>query len=291
MTWLSSLVLVLALGFPALAPAQVIDTDEVPGYPNYPQLGEPRGPAIGPTIPSDLKRERLVAGLSTESIGITATFTGSEILIYGAVARVTPPPFGRPLDIIVTVEGPSESIAIRKKERVLGIWANTQSVSVASAPGFYAVATTGPLDEILDPVEDTRYRISIPLVVRALGAIQEVADTIPFTEALLRIRGEEGSYRLEENTVKVSEQTLFQTEIGLPAQLIEGDYKTRIFLLRDGKVLDVQRAAIRVKKVGLERWLYRLSLDKPLIYGILSLILAVAAGWGASAAFDLIRRK
>ncbi|WP_369015022.1 TIGR02186 family protein [Escherichia coli] len=40
----------------------------------------------------------------------------------------------------------------------------------------------------------------------------------------------------------------------------------------------------------MERWVYRLSLERPLWYGLLSLALAVAAGWGASAGFRALRR-
>lgn len=263
----------------------------VPAYPSYPQLGDPRGPAVEASGPQPAKTERLVAGLSTDAVGITAAFNGSDILIYGAVARETPLPPGAPLQIIVTVEGPSEHVTIRKKNRVLGIWVNTQSVSVAAAPGFYAVATSAPLDEILLPAEDTRFRISVPLAMRALGDVGDVADAIPFTEALIRVKSSEGRYRLDEGNVHVVEQTLFRADVALPAQLVEGDYKARVFLLREGRVIDVQRAAIAVQKVGLERWLYRLALDRPFHYGVLSLVLAVAAGWGASAAFALIRRK
>lgn len=263
----------------------------VPDYPGYPQLGEPRGPALEPPTPQAAKTERLVAGLSVDAVGITAAFDGSDILIYGAVAREAPLPPGPPLQIIVTVEGPSEHVTIRKKNRVLGIWVNTQSVSVGAAPGFYAVSTSAPLDQILLPPEDTRFRISVPLAMRALGENSGVQDATPFTEALIRLKSRDGRYRLDEGNVHIVEQTLFRADVALPAQLVEGDYKARVFLLREGRVIDVQRAAIAVHKVGLERWLYRLALDQPFHYGVLSLVLAVAAGWGASVAFAFIRRK
>jgi hypothetical protein len=45
-----------------------------------------------------------------------------------------------------------------------------------------------------------------------------------------------------------------------------------------------------VHKVGLERWLFTLSREQPLVYGLLSIAIAIAAGWGASAAFQVLRR-
>jgi hypothetical protein len=62
-----------------------------------------------------------------------------------------------------------------------------------------------------------------------------------------------------------------------------------MFLLRDGRVIDAQDRVIGVRKEGLERFLFNLAQDQPLIYGLLSILLAVVAGWGASAAFRLVR--
>lgn len=268
---------------PSTAPVE----DAEAQFPIYSDPGRPR--VVVPEN-ADTPSEQVVAGLSNDSVAITASFDGSEILIYGAIKRETPIPDGPPLQIIVTIEGPSQALTVWKKERKAAIWINSEHVEIGAAPGFYAVATTGPLDQILRPGWDSRYRISLPLALRAFAGQISVGDTVPFTEALIRLREESGLYRLEEGSVKLVDQTLFRADISLPANLIEGEYKTRIFLLREGRVIDVYRAPIEVMKVGLERWLYRLAFDKPLIYGLMSLAVAVAAGWGASAAFRRLRR-
>lgn len=256
-----------------------------------PHVPDPRPnlPSPAPEEPAK-PTETVVAGLSRDSVAITASFDGSEILIYGAIKRESPIPEGEPLDIIVTVEAPTEQLTIRRKERVAGIWINTDKVEVGAAPGFYAVASTRPLKLALDPGWDNRYRISLPLALRSYAAPSEVSDTVPFTEALIRLRQKSGLYRLDEGGVKLVDQTLFRADVRLPANLIEGDYKTRIFLLREGRVIDVYRAPIEVRKVGLERWLYRLAFDQPFFYGLMSLAVAVAAGWGASALFRKLRK-
>lgn len=235
------------------------------------------------------RSETVVAGQSLDEIGITARFDGSEVLIYGAVRRDAPEPPGPPLEVIVTLEGPSGAVTIRKKTREAGIWINTEQVGVAATPSFYAVATTGPLADILAPAEDVRQRISVPLAVRAFSGPLEVEDARPFTEALLRIRQAEGTYSLAEGAVTLVEGTLFRADFVLPANLVEGTYRTRIFLLRGGKVIDAYSAALPVRKVGIERLVFSMSRQQPLLYGLISLALAVAAGWAASAAFRYLR--
>ncbi|MGC1259467.1 MAG: TIGR02186 family protein, partial [Jannaschia helgolandensis] len=43
------------------------------------------------------------------------------------------------------------------------------------------------------------------------------------------------------------------------------------------------------QKVGLERWIYALANEEPILYGLLSLFIAIVAGWGASAVFRLFK--
>ncbi len=235
-------------------------------------------------------QEVIVAGMSQNRVSITADFDGSEILIYGAVKRDAPPPEGSgPLEVIITVEGPSNPVAVRRKDRVAGIWINNASVRVDSAPSFYAVATTGPLDYILSDVDNLRYGITIERMIRAIGISDEADQAGEFVLALLRVRTNEGQYRVLEGKVELTEDTLFRTDVVLPANLTEGEYKVRLFLLRDKRVIDSQERVIGVRKEGLERFIFNLAQEQPLIYGLLSLVLAALAGWGASAAFRLMR--
>ena len=85
-----------------------------------------------------LAQEKLVLGLSQDEVSITATFTGSELLIFGAISRETPPPQNSELGVIIAVAGPNVPVTIRRKERVAGIWINTESANIDIAPSFYS---------------------------------------------------------------------------------------------------------------------------------------------------------
>ncbi|MCV3272222.1 TIGR02186 family protein [Roseobacter sinensis] len=233
--------------------------------------------------------EDIVLGLSKDTVSIDTSFDGSEILIFGAVKREAPIPDDPRLQVIVTVAGPDETFTVRRKEKVLGIWVNTDAVEIDRAPSFYAVSTSTLLGLSLSETEDLRHRVSIPRAIRSVGAPDTIEDATRFTEALIRIKSRSNQYQLNEGTVSVDEQTLFRTAIELPAALTEGDYQTRIFLTRGGKVVSKYETSIYVRKVGLERWLFRLSRENALLYGIMSIAIAIAAGWSASAVFRLFR--
>jgi uncharacterized protein (TIGR02186 family) len=240
-------------------------------------------------LPAAAENERVVAGLSQTRVSITANFDGTVILVFGAVKREAPPPEEPPLEIIITVEGPHNPVDVRKKSRVAGIWINTENVEIDAAPTFYAIAATGPLFDILSYTEDERYQISIPQEIRSVGAPPNVADPARFTDALIRLRERAGTYREEEKEINVAEDTLFDTSFLLPANLTEGEYKIRIFLTRGRQVIDSHTTVLDVRRVGLERFIYTLAHDHPTIYGILALVIAVVAGWGASTLFRLLR--
>ena len=88
----------------------------------------------------------------------------------------------------------------------------------------------------------------------------------------------------------VTKGELFQARIAMPANIVEGDYKAEFFLVRDRTVISTAETEIVVQKAGIERWIFNLSQQRPLAYGIMSVLVALLAGWLAAAAFRLIKR-
>ena len=232
--------------------------------------------------------ESVVVGMDKEKVAITATFDGSQILLFGAVKRDKPAPSGN-IQVIVTIAGPSEPISVHRKSKVFGIWMNTDTVDVDAAPSFYAVATSSDLSSTINDAEDLRYKVSLPRAIQSVGAPMDVLDAAPFSDAVIRIRSNQGLYQLHENKVDIDEQTLFRTSIDMPADISDGDYTARILLTRNGNVIDEFTTIIDVRKVGLERFLFNMSRENPLSYGLMSIAIAIFAGWAASLLFRFFR--
>ena len=237
------------------------------------------------TLATPAAAEEVVAALSQDRVSISTSFDGSEILVYGAIKREGPAPEAPPLAVIVTVAGPDEAVVVRRKDRVAGIWVNAAGIEVERAPSFYAIASSMPLRQALSFTEDLRWRVSTPMKLRAVGAASMADDAGAFLDALIRVRRASGLYANDAAPLTLAEETLFSTEIALPSALIEGNYDTRILLTRGGRVVDVFETTIFVHKVGLERFIYALAHERPLAYGVLSLAIAIAAGWMASTLF------
>jgi len=241
------------------------------------------------TLAGPVSAQDIVLGMSKNEIGITAFFNGSEILIFGALKHETAASSAGDLDVVVTIASPRDPVTVRRKDKRLGIWVNVEAFDVDLAPSFYAVATTGPFDRIVSEASDLWHQISVRQLIRAVTVPASTNNKDQFTEALVRVREEQGLYQMLPGSVQLQEQTLFSTSVSLPSNLVEGAYSARIFLMRDGQVVSQHQTSIDVQKVGIERWLYNLAHERPVAYGLLSLDIAIFSGWAAAAAFRLLR--
>lgn len=242
------------------------------------------------------RASEIVGALSQNRVSLTANFSGSEILIFGAIRLNTEAAQARadgvptPYDVVIVIEGPRQTIAIWRKDRRGGIWLNVDSVTMASVPSFYAVASTAPLTEIVTPETDAEFRISARQAIRVEQTIGAAPEAAVFAEALLRIRERAAQYLSLDRYVQLDRDILFRANVRLPANLTEGAYTTRMYLMHEGQVIHQFRTAIFVRKDGFERWIHQMAYDQPLIYGMMALAIALVAGWGASALFRLIRQ-
>ena len=226
-------------------------------------------------------KDSVIGGLSTRNVSINTTFTGSNILVFGTIKRGDSEEIV-PSDIIIEVFGPETNITVRRKKKIFGIWVNSDPIKINNSPSFYSIVSTNKLDNILKKTEQLKSKIGR---VQFFDPKNSDPNYIEAINAQLRIKNKEGYYNFNNPPVKLKETSLFSASIDLPANLTEGDYKTKIHLIQGGKVTSTSTDTIRVRKVGLGEWLYKIAHNSPLFYGIFSVLLALLSGWGASAIF------
>lgn len=232
--------------------------------------------------------ERLVASLTNHRVMITSNYTGVELVLFGSVEReaASPPRSGR-YDIVATVTGPREPVRTRKKQRVLGIWVNTQSRTFVDPPSYLAVLASRPLDAVTGPENRRRLQIGIdntPLPELIHNDIGEVSND-PFRAALLRLMRERGLYSEQPNAVTFLTPTLFRATIALPALVPIGTYTVDVKLFADGNMIAHTDQAFEIVKVGFEQFVVNAAREHGLLYGIATALMALATGWIASIAF------
>ncbi len=227
-----------------------------------------------------LPAHALVTDLSNKRIEIRYSFSGAELILFGAVGSTNIDVRQEDYDVVIVVRGPESAAVVRKKDRVGGIWVNSENMRFPSAPGYYAVAATRPLKEIANPVAFASYGIgfhNLPLVADSgSGLMMPDPD---FREALFRLRSGEGLYRQEVDEVAIIGQGLFRTNVHLPANVPVGEFIVETFIFQHGSMRSRNRIALTVDKEGFERAAYNFAHGYPFWYGITAVFVALAAGW------------
>ena len=242
-----------------------------------PALGALAFAAMGP---SQAQGDTFIADLSDHLIAITTAFTGTNVLLFG----VTNEPG---VDVVAVVRGPLEEAIVRRKSRVGFVWLNTDEVRFGATPAYYALAASGPLDQIGLPRELQRHRIGfehLPIDVTDAGGIDGAALGA-FRLALVRAKQAKDLYPSEIGTVRFLGERLFRTTMAFPANVPPGNYAVEVFQLKGGRVVAAQQSALVVTKIGIEAELYDLSRQRPALYAAAAIALALAAGWSAGLIF------
>ena len=235
-------------------------------------------------------RETVQADVSTRSVAITSSFTGTEIVVFGAVDNSRQPSAESGLyDVVIVLEGTPTRLISRRKSNVLGIWINTQSVTFEAVPSYYAIASTRPLDELADPLLLRESDIGFEQVrmtpIRGWETGLSTADLGEFKSAVIRLKQKEGLYVQEQYGVVFIGRSLFRASIELPANVPVGPLVARVHLLREGRLLSTYTARVNLERQGLERLLHNFAFDYGLLYGMFTVGVAVAAALIASALF------
>ncbi len=225
--------------------------------------------------------EKLVADLDQRSVQITTDFNGAELLLFGALKRASID------DIAIIVTGPSKKISVRRKEKVVGIWLNTENADVVGMPSFYHVLSTRPLEDIASTNTMRINKIGFEHIPFKLAPESSI-DEGPLDEwkpALIRNMKKTGLWSEKTGAIDVIGDVLFRTNIQIPANIIPGEYEVRTIHFRDGAVLDDSMTKLDVVKSGLSAKIYYFAHHYAPFYGIFAIIFAVASGWLAAVAF------
>jgi len=228
----------------------------------------------------------LVPEVSQRDIQIKYGFTGAELLLFGAIVYPGGEPPNDQTDIIVVLKGPSQSIILREKQKVAGIWVNAASSEYRSAPAYYAVASSRPITDIVDERMAAIYELGLEyLQLSPVGSI-DLEEQKRFTSGLAELNGREGLYIESENSVEITEKVLYQARLKIPASVPTGTFTAETFLVRDGQVLAAAVREIEVRKYGFERFVATAAEYRSFAYGLSAVLISLLFGWAAGAIFQ-----
>lgn len=230
----------------------------------------------------------LVPEVSQHEVQVRQGFVGTQLILFGAVVDPGGVRAGRTFDVVVVLKGPTEPIRLREKQKILGIWINHASTSFRSAPSFFAVASSRPIDQIVDPRTAAIYELGLDyLQLSPTGSIDPEKQA-HFTQGLVEMRKREGLYKEDPKGVTINGQVLYQARISLPSNVQTGRYTAETFAITRGRVIASGTAEIEVRKEGFERLVADYADEDSFFYGLFAVVLSLSMGWLAHRIFAFI---
>jgi uncharacterized protein (TIGR02186 family) len=170
---------------------------------------------------------------------------------------------------------------------VLGIWMNTRSLTFTGAPGYYAVLSSRPLDEIAPPAMQALHQIGLTnlRLPPKDGTRRSPAEIAAFRGALIGEQQRLGLYGTGVGRVAFLGERFFRATINFPANVPVGSYLVEVLLVRDKAVVSGQTTPLVVSQIGIDAEVNEFADRWALVYGVIAVAGAAMAGWAASLPF------
>lgn len=235
--------------------------------------------------PAGAADPRLVPDVSSRAIDIQYSFTGEELLLFGAILYPGQRLPDDRADIVVVLKGPVRPIVLREKRRVAGIWVNANSIRLRTSPGFYAIGSSRPIDRLVDERTAAIFELGLNNLSMSPSGFSEAKKLERFEGGLIDLYRRLGLFYENPAAVEISEGVLYRARIPVPARVPVGTYRAETYLISRGRVLAVASRDVQIRKAGFERFVALAAQRHGFLYGLAAVLLSLVLGWGASAIF------
>jgi len=228
---------------------------------------------------------RLVPDVSSRAIDIQYSFTGEELLLFGAILYPGQRLPDDRADIVVVLKGPVRPIVLREKRRVAGIWVNASSIRLRTSPGFYAIGSSRPIDKLVDERTAAIFELGLANLSMSPSGFSEAKKLERFEAGLTDLYRRSGLFVENPAAVEITEGVLYRARIPVPARVPVGTYRAETYLISRGRVLAVASRDVQIRKAGFERFVALAAQRHGFLYGLSAVFLSLVLGYGASAIF------
>jgi hypothetical protein len=206
-----------------------------------------------------------VVRIGTFYNGTTATFSGLIPETAEAVLRVT---------------GDKEDLHFKTKGKVAGLlWMNTGDVTLQNVAGVDMIYTP----ESIPNVEDSGAKSF------GLEALKDRIAVLPVSEdkhfiigEFIKLKEKDGLYTVNPGTVTYGEAAkgmkTFKVVATIPPRMKPDPYRIDLVVLQQNKIIEERSASLAIEMVSFPAQISKLAFDHSLLYGILAVCVALAAG-------------
>ncbi|NGP17233.1 TIGR02186 family protein [Devosia aurantiaca] len=225
--------------------------------------------------------QRLISGVSNDTVQITSSFDGERLTFFGTIAPeagATEQTVSGPFQVVIVVLGPTQDRVAREKTNNFGIWLNTEQVEFRRFPSYFHVLSNKRLLEISD-IATLNANYILPESYAMAPNPAGFMKTLNFGRELIRLMSEDGLFGVQETGVQFMSDTFYTAQLTLPSSAPPGPYIAQTYLFKNGELIARKSEGFAVRKIDFERFLAQSATQYPLLYGIACVILALFTGW------------
>lgn len=229
---------------------------------------------------------KLVPDVSQRQINIQSGFTGEDMLLFGAIIYPRGVAPEGQIDVAVVLRGPTRAITLREKQKFAGIWVNADSTDFRSVPAYYAIASSRPLNKIVNSKTAAIYELGLDKLQLSPTGELDAKEQRRFVTGLVDLNRRNGLFRQQAGTVEITDQVLYRARLQIPSSVPVGLYTAETLLIRDGRVIVADdNVEIRIDKTGFEQFVTILAQNYSLLYGAIAVLISLLLGWFAGFVF------
>jgi len=169
-----------------------------------------------------------------------------------------------------------------RKGRRGGLWMSVGEIQVHHAPSLYMLlSSAAKIPEFTGAATPWGFA-ALAKQVTFSGSLQPQEED-KFFQEFMGLKQGERLYRVMPDALHTSApqkgQVAFQGMLPLPAKVPPGQYKVRLAVVGQGRMLAHQDAVLTVKMVGFPATLSNLARQQGLLYGLVAVLIAIITGF------------
>ncbi len=220
---------------------------------------------------------QVVTVTTKHEVEIGLLYSGEYIYFFGTVPDAS-------ADVIVKLTSTEdEPMTVNRKGRVALFWMNVKQFKVSGLPLLYKIHSTRPVGEILDPARAREIGIGYDVLKEQMQLTlargnSEPNDRNVVFDGILRLKQAANLYNIDERRVEITGGKLFKHYFRFPPAAKEGRYKAESYIFKNGELIGRGLDEVVVQKSGIEAAITRLAYGHRVLYGFVSIVVALGMG-------------
>jgi hypothetical protein len=236
--------------------------------------------ALGAAGPA---RAELTAKANHDHITVDFFYHGSTVGVRGLCDP--------DVDLIIKIASADGHEVYNEKGKKAGVlWMNVGKLAFEHAPKLYEVHSTRPVEELLGQTEADRHVLGYPALARhvAIEPLESEQEKAKWFGEFVKFKQDSNLYATSAGKITFAEKAgkrEYYINTPWPYQAPPGDYLATVYAVKDGKVVETAESKILVEQVGTVRSLASMAKNHGALYGLLSILAALGAGFGVGLIF------